>query len=51
MVLNGTETFPKNEKKYKKYIYINKKLSITGIGLSELKSKVFFIFLWDYYYF
>ena len=49
MVLNGTETFPKNEKKKKYIIYINKKFSTTGIVLSELKSKVFF--LWDYYYF
>ena len=30
------------------YILI-KKISTTGIELSELKSKVFF--LWDYYYF
>ena len=50
MVLNRQRHFLKIKRKENLYIiYINKNLSTTGIGLSELKSKVFF--LWDYYYF
>ena len=50
MVLNRQRHFLKIKRKENLYIiYINKNLSTTGIGLSELKSEVFF--LWDYYYF
>ena len=43
MVLNRQRHFLKIKRKENLYIiYINKNLSITSIGLNELKSKVFF---------
>ena len=46
MVLNRQRHFLKMKRKRKNIyiyiIYINKKFSTTGIGLSELKSKVYF---------